>query len=548
MEDQRMAMAKHCPNKTAITWQAVRKSGSGKPVSPSGPAQSLGKHGLRLRQCALLAMVALITASCGKGGWFQSPESAGKIDYLQNFVGGVAADEPRAALVARNILQAGGSAADAAAAAALAYTVTYPAGASLGSGGLCVASDPVGKKVETIEFPLLPAKEGEQIAVPALLRGLGLLQSRYGKLRWEAVVTPAEQLARFGEPASRAFVQAAVEAQPSVTDSPGLRQVFGTRSGLVPQEGERRLQYNIGNTLARVRTGGAIEFYQGALAQSVVNDMNAAGSKITLEDLRSYIAGISQPIEVPFENNITLYTSNNPAGGAIAAWLLEQTYDGGNLFRSANLFSGRDNVRSDKFAESLGQAYRSDPATMPLSGFGSASIAVIDAKGSAVACTFSMGLAFGTRQSGRETGVLFATPPGLAGDETPYLTAIVGFNKRVSQSFVAAGGTGGAPAASAAAYSVLQVALGKSKKDPAAPALAEPRMLQANPQSTLLVEPNTNPALYKALADRGVTVNEIGRLGRVNLAYCANGSPRDPATCSFAADPRSYGLGVGRQF
>lgn len=552
MEDQRMAMAKHCPNKTAITWQAARASnsaGSGQ----SGPAhartgQSLGKGGSRLRQCALLAMVALFTASCGKGGWFQSPESAGKIDYLKDFVGGVAADEPRAALVARNILQAGGSAADAAAAAALAYSVTYPAGASLGSGGLCVASDPVGKKVETIEFPLIAAKEGETIAVPGMVRGLALLHSRYGKLRWEAIVTPAEQLARFGDPASRALVQAAVETQPSVTESPGLRPVFGTRSGLAPQEGERRLQLTIGNTLARLRTGGAAEFYQGSLGQSLVNDMNAAGSKITMEDLRGYIAGVSQPIEVPFENNITLYTNNNPAGGAIAAWLLEQTYDGGNLFRSANLFSGRDNVRGDKFAASLGQAYRSDPNTLPLIGFGSASISVIDNKGSAVACAFSMGLSFGSRQTGRETGVLFASAPGVASDETPYLTAIVGFNKRVSQSFVAAAGTGGAPAASAAAYSVLQVALGKSKKDPAAPAQAEPRMFQANPQSTLLVEPNTNPTLYKSLVDRGVTVNEIGRLGRVTLAYCANGSPRDPATCSFAADPRSYGLGVGRQF
>jgi gamma-glutamyltranspeptidase/glutathione hydrolase len=343
-------------------------------------------------------------------------------------------------------------------------------------------------------------------------------------------------------------VQAAVEAQPSVTESPGLRQMFGTRSGQVPQEGERRLQFNLGNTLARLRTGGAAEFYQGALAQAVVSDMNAAGSKVTTEDLRGYVAGVSTPIEVPFENNITLYTSNNPAGGAIAAWLLEQTYDGGNLFRTANLFSGRDNVRGDKFAESLGQAYRSDPATLPLSGFGSASVSVIDNKGGAVACTFSMGLAFGTRQTGRETGVLFATAPGVAGDESPYLTAIVGFNKRVSQSFVAAGGSGGGPAAAAAAYSVLQVALGKSKKDPAAPALAEPRMFQANPQSTLLVEPNTNPGLYKSLSDRGITVNEFGRLGRVTLAYCANGSPRDLATCSFAADPRSYGLGVGRQF
>jgi len=526
-------MAKYCPSKAGGLLQQ----------------QGLGKHGRRLSQCALLATVALITASCGGDSWFGASKSAGQINYLAGFRGGVAADEPRAAMVARDILQNGGSAADAVAAAALTYAVTYPNGAALGAGGVCVASDAALKKAETIEFPALPGKDGGPVPIPGLVRGLGLLQGKYGRLRWEAVVAPAEQLARFGEATSRAFIQAAVEVQPPVTSTPGLRPIFtAANGGLIAQEGERRVQPALASVLSRLRQGGPAEFYTGQLARQVHADIVGAGGKVTLEELSSYAVAVNKPIEIPFENSVVLYTPNTPAGGAVAAWLIEQTYDGGSFLRSSNLFSSGDSVSDDKFAASLGQAYRSDPATLPMNSFGSASIAAIDRNGGTVACAFTMGLAYGSRMVGRETGILFAAPPGVGGDERPYLTAIIGTMPRVNQAVFATGASGGAPAAAAAAYSVLHSALGKVKNDPTPAALAQPRMFQANPQSPLLVEPAMDPAHYQAMKQRGVTVNEIGRLGRVNMAFCAEGAPRDLTTCSFAADRRGFGLAFGRDY
>lgn len=532
-------MAKYCPSKAGDLLQ-----GSG--------LQVLGKHGHSIRQCALLAMVALVTASCGGGGsgdgWFGSSGSAGQVNYMAGFRGGVAADEPRAAMVARDILQNGGSAADAVAAAALAYAVTYPNGAGLGGGGVCVASDARLKKAETIEFPALPGKDGGPVPIPGLVRGIGLLQSKYGRLRWEAVVAPAEQLARFGETTSRAFIQAAVETQPPVTSSASLHPIFTTPTGLVSQEGQRRVQPALATVLTRLRLTGPAEFYTGALARQVHADMVAAGSKVTAEELAGYAVTVNKPIEVPFENDTTLYTPNTPAGGAVAAWLVEQTYDGGSFLRRSNLFNRGDAVRDDAFAASLGQAYRSDPATLPMNTYGSASLAAIDRNGGTVACAFTMGLAYGSRLVGRETGILFAAPPGVGGDERPYLTAIIGTMPKVNQAVFATGASGGAPAAGAAAYSILHTALGKDKKDPTVPALAQPRMFQANPQAPLLVEPGTSATHYQAMQQRGVTVNEIGRLGRVNMAYCGEGAPRDLTTCSFANDRRGYGLAFGRDY
>lgn len=515
--------------------------------------QGLGKHGRGIRQCALLAVVALITASCGGkdsgDGWFGSSRGAGQVNYMAGFRGGVAADEPRAAMVARDILQNGGSAADAVAAAALTYAVTYPNGAGLGGGGVCVATDTKLKKAETIEFPPVAGKEGGPVPIPALVRGIGLLQGKYGRLRWESVVAPAEQLARFGEGASRAFIQAAVEVQPPVTSTASLRPLFTTPAGgLIAQEGERRVQPALATVLSRLRLTGPSEFYNGQLGRQVHADIVAAGGKVTLEELASYAVAVNKPIEVPFENSSTLYLPNTPAGGAVAAWLIEQSYDGGSFLRRSNLFSSGDAVRDDVFAASLGQAYRSDPATLPMNSFGSASVAAIDSNGGAVACAFTMGLAYGSRLVGRETGILFAAPPGVGGDERPYLTAMIGTMPKINQAVIAVGASGGAPAAAAAAYSVLHTALGKDKKDPTVPGLAQPRMFQANPQSTLLVEPGTDRAHYQAVQQRGVTVNEIGRLGRVNIAYCAEGAPRDLTSCSFAADRRGFGLAFGRNY
>ena len=146
-----------------------------------------------------------------------SGPAEGQPGYIKGFLGGAVADEPRAALVAREILSRGGSAADAAVALGFALSVTLPSRAGLGGGGACIAYGADTKSInkgtpEAIMFlPVAGMLSGSNAdrpaAVPMLPRGLYLLHARYGKLPFESLIVPAEQLARFGTPASRALVR-----------------------------------------------------------------------------------------------------------------------------------------------------------------------------------------------------------------------------------------------------------------------------------------------------------------------------------------------------
>ncbi len=286
----------------------------------------------RWRACALLG-AALALAGCSSiqfatntvTGGNSIPE--GQPGHVSGFLGAVVADEPQAALIGRQALSAGGDAADAAVAMAMALSVTLPSRAGLGGGGACLAYQPKrdspnhGVPEAILFVPLAPAQPpvgaDRPAAVPMFARGLFLLHARYGHLPFELLIRPAENLARDGATASRAFVDdLRLVAGPLFAD-PQARTVF-SRGGVPLAVGDKFIQPGLAGTLAQLRTAGVGDFYQGTLARQIVEGSRLVGAPLTLTQLRDGLPRTGAAILLGAGRNTVAFLPP-PADGGLAA-------------------------------------------------------------------------------------------------------------------------------------------------------------------------------------------------------------------------------------
>lgn len=205
-----------------------------------------------------------------------------------------AAEEPQAVLVARDILGSGGSATDAVVAMSLTMAVTLPSAAGLDGGGACAAWSSKTNKTEVVEFMA-------QGGLPAIPRGLFALHAKYGRLRWEAVVGPAENLARFGAPLSRALLSDAAASGGTAGEAlPWLRG---------RQEGDRVEQPELAALLGKLRVRGAGDFYFGETSRDLIKAINAGGGQVTLEQLRAYTPNIGPGHSIEAGDDLAVATA-----------------------------------------------------------------------------------------------------------------------------------------------------------------------------------------------------------------------------------------------
>jgi gamma-glutamyltranspeptidase/glutathione hydrolase len=230
----------------------------------------------------MLAML-LATGGCSSiertfGGTFGAAKG-----YVEGFNGAVAADEPRAALAAREVLTGGGNATDAMVAAYFTLAVTLPSSASLGSGGACLLWDRNRKVVDALDFTHVSSGSRAAIPVPMSPRGMLALHAKYGLRPWNQVLGPAETLARIGHPVSRALARA-LAAAPAVRTDAGLAAIFADKSGNPVAEGSNLRQIALAATLSRIRRNPT-RYLQGSFPRRLAADYRRAGVPMTVDDL-----------------------------------------------------------------------------------------------------------------------------------------------------------------------------------------------------------------------------------------------------------------------
>ncbi|USG59491.1 gamma-glutamyltransferase family protein [Sneathiella marina] len=486
---------------------------------------SLANRQWRLRLLSLITAPVVFLGACG------GPEVPfGSIGNVEGPLGGVAADEPRAVLVAEDILSAGGTAADAAVGLYFALSVTYPIAASLGGGGECIVYSPENNKLENLQFPNAVPAAGGDIAIPGNIRGMAALQARYGKMEWRSVLTAAEKIATFGEPLSRAQHLAMILNEDQLSLDYTLTNIFKENSGEFVAEGTRIQQIRLGSLISALRSEGGAAFYSGNWARTFVEDASNAGGKVTVADLVNY-----RPIWVDaqlfrIDDNMAGVSAN--AQGDLYAQLWAQVFgEGKNILRT------RVEVPQLEVANATASVFTNLSSVSAFSSHGSTSFVTTDNLGNAVACIVSMKKPFGSGKIGNITGIVLA--PIIPENQSEFLSSpllVVNLpNKDFYYASAVSGGAAGTTASIGAAINIFgnDVTLDA--------AMNRPRLFTMGPAAPLLYESTMPEEDISALNSSFPILVEVDRLAVVNSIYCRNGKVE---YCVSRHDPRGFGLSL----
>jgi gamma-glutamyltranspeptidase/glutathione hydrolase len=244
---------------------------------------------------------------------------------MQSMRAAVAAGHPATARAGTEILEEGGSAADAAIAGCLASCVAETVMTGLLGGGHAIYLDAGSGRVRNLDcFVAVPGLGGDHrehvellelhvpfgtelvhyavgiasCGVPGLPAGLAALHDEHGRLPWPRLVEPALRLARNGVEFPPAHAACLEMLAAVMTMNEGAR-IYAPRGALL-QAGERLEQAGLANALELVAGEGARSFYDGSLADALLALMDERGGLVTRNDLQAYEARWGDPVEVRY--------------------------------------------------------------------------------------------------------------------------------------------------------------------------------------------------------------------------------------------------------
>ena len=375
------------------------------------------------------------------------------------------------------ILKQGGNAVDAAVAVGYALAVTNPCCGNIGGGGFATLHMADGKDVflnfrekapgastEKIYLnaagdlvPDLSLKGYLAVGVPGSVLGLDTLLQKYGTMKREVVMAPAIKLAEEGFVLNDGDVAIMAGSAKAFAEQPNVAAIF-SHDGKPWASGETFIQKNLANTLKQISAGGPDAFYKGPIADALVDASSKNGGILSKQDLADYTVAEAAPIKCNYRGYDLISTPPPSSGGTAVCEILNilKGYPMGELgFHSAagihymveamrHTFVDRnfqlgdpdfvknplDKLLSDSYAAEIrakidpAKATPSkdvQPGTAPHEGTQTTHYSIVDAKGDAVAVTYTINALFGAKVIAGDTGFFlndemddFTTKPGTA--------------------------------------------------------------------------------------------------------------------------------------
>jgi gamma-glutamyltranspeptidase/glutathione hydrolase len=248
---------------------------------------------------------------------------------------------PFATDAALEMLRAGGSAVDAAIAAQMVLTLAEPESSGIGGGAFMVLFDPKQKKVTSFDGrEMAPASAtpgmfldangkprehmdaipgGLSVGVPGDVAMLYLAHQKYGKLPWAKLFEPAIKLAEHGFPVSRKLASELREF-PQIVKMPDIHAYFTKPDGSLYAEGDILKNPELAQTFRAIARGGPKVFYEGPIAQAIVDKVQHAPVNpggMTLQDLKNYVAKERPPVCGTYRS-YTLCSMGPPSSGGVS--------------------------------------------------------------------------------------------------------------------------------------------------------------------------------------------------------------------------------------
>ena len=331
-----------------------------------------------------------------------------------------------------SVLKQGGNAVDAAVAVGFALAVVLPIAGNLGGGGFMLVRDQNGE-AHFLDFrerapgaatatmyqdargnivPGLSTLGYKAIGVPGSVAGLAYAQKHFGKLTLAQDMAPAIRLATDG------YVLSEEEARgfhnKSLTQFPESARIF-QRDGHFYAGGETFQQPELARTLVTL-SNNPEDFYRGAIAKKLAEDVRTHGGLLTEADLAAYKVVDRKPLIGEFKNHGATYdvvTSPPPSSGGI---VLLETLNILSQFDLPGLGGDRSVGQVHTITEAFRRAYMDradylgdpDYNSMPLAAMGSAAYA------KAWAASIDPSKPTPSAKLNRPAGFLPAPPTGVA--------------------------------------------------------------------------------------------------------------------------------------
>ncbi|MCH8988666.1 MAG: gamma-glutamyltransferase [Chloroflexi bacterium] len=288
--------------------------------------------------------------------------------------GMVCAGHPLAAQAGMAILQKGGNAVDAAIATAAALNVVEPNMSGIGGDGYIMVYNKAQNKIDicnaTGAAPYatdparyradgIPVKGILSVSVPGLLDGWMAAHEKYSTLKLSDLFAAAIDLADNGFPVSHVLSRV-IAGDSLLREFPTSQAIF-TQGGKPPMPGEIIHQKDLAKSFQAIVDGGRDAFYQGEIAEAIVNFSQEQGGLLSMKDLADCHSRWEEPISTTYRGRTVYEAPPNSSGHVLLQELnMVEQFDlkslGCNTAESIHLM-----VEAKKLAFIDREAYMADP-------------------------------------------------------------------------------------------------------------------------------------------------------------------------------------------